>query len=168
MDTCDGVFGGRSREHALEIMKDSRTGAFGVLAAVCLLLAKFAFLFAVPADLKWRALVLMPVAGRWSLVYAVARFPYARAEGTGKAFRDQVKGWHLLWASLLAAGVGGGLFGVRFAPVAAMAWLAAWAQARYLVGKLGGLTGDTYGAIAEVTETLTLAAVPLAAKLAWG
>jgi len=168
MDICDGVFGGHSREHALEIMKDSRTGAFGVLGAICMLLLKFGFLFALPGDLKSQALIFLPVAGRWSLVYAIARFPYARAQGTGKAFKEQVGGWHFFWASLAATGIGALLFGLRLPVLAVVVWLTAWAQGRYLARRLGGLTGDAYGAIGEVTEVFILAAMPLAARLTWG
>jgi len=168
MDICDGVFGGRSREQALEIMKDSRIGAFGVLGAICLLLLKFGFLFALSGDLAWRGLVFMPVAGRWSFIYAIACFPYARQEGTGRAFKEQVRGWHLFSASLLAAGIGASLFGTHLLPLAVIAWLAVWTQARYLSGKLGGLTGDAYGFIGEVTEVFILAAIPLVTRIPWG
>ena len=167
MDICDGVFGGRTREQALQIMKDSRVGAFGVLGAICVLLLRFGFLFPLSGALKWRGLVLMAAAGRWSFVYAIARFPYARAEGTGRAFKEQVRGRHLFWASVLAVGIGACLFRVKFLPLAAIAWLAAWAQARYLSGRLGGLTGDAYGFIGEVTEVVILAAVPLVARIPW-
>jgi len=167
MDTCDGAFGGRSRERALEIMKDSRVGAFGVLGAILLLLVKFAFLSALHGDLKWHALLFMPVAGRWALVYAVAHFPYARPSGTGRAFKDQVTWAHLVAASLVAVVVGALVFRLAFLVLAVAVWFAAWAQGRYLTRKLGGLTGDAYGAIGEVTEAFVLAAVPLAARLSW-
>jgi adenosylcobinamide-GDP ribazoletransferase len=41
MDTCDGLFGGFSRERRLEIMRDSQVGAFGMAGAACLLLLKY-------------------------------------------------------------------------------------------------------------------------------
>lgn len=168
MDICDGVFGGHSRERALEIMKDSRVGAFGVLGAVCLLLLKFSFLFAVPAEIKWRALVFMPVAGRWAFVYAIAAFPYARPEGTGKAFKEQVRWQQLFWASVLSVAIGASLFRL-WLPIFALFILAAThLLGRYLTGKLGGLTGDAYGAIGEVVEVLALAAIPVLARLPLG
>lgn len=165
MDICDGVFGGHNRERALEIMKDSRVGAFGVLGAVCLLLLKFSFLFAVPAEIKWRALVFMPVAGRWAFVYAIAAFPYARPEGTGKAFKEQVGRRQLFWASVLAVAIGASLFRLWLPLLALFILAAAHLLGRYLTGKLGGLTGDAYGAIGEVVELLALAAIPLLARI---
>jgi adenosylcobinamide-GDP ribazoletransferase len=168
MDTCDGVFGGRSREQALAIMRDSRVGAYGVLGALVLLGLRFAFLFALSGSLTWRALILMAVAGRWALVYALVCFPSARAEGTGRALKDRVARGHLFWASLLAAALGASLFGLNLLPLAAVALLAAWAPARYLARRLGGLTGDTYGAIGEVAEVAVLAAMPLVAQTGWG
>ena len=165
MDTCDGIFGGRTAQRALEIMKDSRVGAFGALGAMCVLLLKFGFISALTGDRAWKALILMPVVGRWALVYAIARFAYVRDVGTGRAFKEQVAGRHLVWASLLAAVIGAALLQLRFVPVAIAVWLVAWATGRYVSAKLGGLTGDAYGAIAEVTEVVALAAIPLTATM---
>src|SRR6266480_7666006 len=66
MDTCDGLFGGSTRERKLEIMRDSHVGAFGVLGGVCILLLKFAIFSSL--DIHYLALALLmvlPVA-RWA------------------------------------------------------------------------------------------------------
>ncbi|RYD06650.1 hypothetical protein N752_02975 [Desulforamulus aquiferis] len=81
MDTADGVLSGRSRERKLEIMKDSRVGAMGVLALVVVMMLKIAFLLEINGDLKFIALILAPTAGRWAMVFGITRYPYARPSG---------------------------------------------------------------------------------------
>src|SRR5215831_7514662 len=83
MDTCDGLFGGSTRERKLEIMRDSHVGAFGVLGGVCILLLKFAIFSSL--DLRYLALALvmvLPIA-RWAMVLALYLFPSARQTGLG-------------------------------------------------------------------------------------
>jgi len=99
MDTCDGIFSGRQKEHMLEIMKDSSVGAFGILAAVSVLLLKLAFLNEIDSTQKWQALLLTPVFGRWSMTFALVLFPYARQEGMGSTFADFAGVKSLIWAS---------------------------------------------------------------------
>jgi len=90
MDTCDGVFCVRSPEERLVIMRDSHTGAFGVLGAVCLLLVKFAALSALLAgdqQLLLDALLLAPMLSRWAMVLAALCFPYGRSGETRGRYR---------------------------------------------------------------------------------
>ena len=70
----------------LRIMKDSRIGAMGVTAVVCLLLLKFASLSSLPLTLFWQAALLMPLAGRCALVFHLVWLPYARPQGLGPCF----------------------------------------------------------------------------------
>ncbi len=161
MDTMDGIFSGRSREKMLEIMRDSRVGAFGVLGLVCLLLLKFAILLSLPREALIRLLLIVPAISRWGMVYAIARFPYARAQGLG-LFQVQYTGSRELaiasFQVLLIALTGGWLgLSLLFVSLVLVHGLA-----RYFTSRLGGLTGDTYGAINEITEVfLLLAAYPL-------
>lgn len=176
MDTADGLLSHRSRERMLEIMKDSRVGAMGVLACVLQLLIKYALLSAL-LDRGWAggsaALVAaVPVWSRWFMVAAIAGWPYAR-EGPGMGAMFKGAGpRHLLAASLLAAllsvgclalvGAGGGLkqAAALSAAGAAAAGAAGMFAAARMARKLGGLTGDTYGALNEIVESaLLLAAV---------
>jgi adenosylcobinamide-GDP ribazoletransferase len=86
MDTCDGNLSGISRERALEIMKDSRSGAMGVFGAIAVLLVKVAALSSLS---RWDA--ALPLICGWALarglaVFDVSLFPYARREGLGEPF----------------------------------------------------------------------------------
>ncbi len=156
MDSCDGLFGGRTRERRLEIMRDSRVGSFGVLGGACVLLLKFAFFASLEMPALFVALLCILPAARWSMVLALRTFPSARPAGLGITFRQSVSLQRLCIAgcsALLIATVIGHLAGV-------LVWITA-SLAALLVGwwvtrRIGGLTGDTYGAIAEITEVVAL------------
>ena len=88
MDTVDGLFSGRSRERMLDIMKDSRTGSFGVVAFGAMLLLNWSLLMDLPVPVLLIAVFVMPIIGRMAMLFAVAYFPYARPEGMGRAFAE--------------------------------------------------------------------------------
>ncbi len=62
-------------------MRDSRTGAMGVIAIVSVMTVKISLVAAMGGPLRWRTILLMPIAGRCALVFVMALFPYARSEG---------------------------------------------------------------------------------------
>ncbi|MDF2924254.1 MAG: cobalamin 5-phosphate synthase [Paenibacillaceae bacterium] len=176
MDTADGVLSHRSRERMLEIMKDSRVGAMGVIVCVLQLLMKYALLSALLANdgkLQWSLLLLVPVWSRWYMTAAIAIWPYARkGEGMGALFREV--GTRELALSSLAAAVislavlAGALGGTGWSTAAllsacgaAISGGAGTLAAARLARKLGGLTGDTYGAVNELAETALLLGVVL-------
>ena len=89
MDTSDGLFSGRERERKLEIMKDSRIGSFGVVAFVFVTLLKWQLLASIPsAEFIPMALIMMPLMSRWSMVFSIRSYPYAREQGMGAAFAN--------------------------------------------------------------------------------
>lgn len=154
LDTCDGLFGGRTPEDRLRILHDEHTGAFAVIGGIVLLLVKFEGLAAVSH--RNAALLLAPVLGRWGMAAAVVAFPYARAEGLGRAMKDHAGWGQALRASALAALVA--WFTCGWLGLAAM--LLSGAQmflvVRFVLTRLPGLTGDIYGALCELLETLVL------------
>lgn len=155
MDTADGVFSGRSRERMLEIMKDSRVGANGVVAFGLLILLKYSFIVDMPQAMLMTALFVMPVAGRLAMVISITAFPYARPDGIGKAFAQFAGRTTVVIAAVFALAVVAP-FGLKALLSAGAAALAGVLSARYLAGVLGGLTGDTYGAVTEFAELTTL------------
>lgn len=164
MDTCDGL-GGRSREERLAIMSDARTGAFGVAACVVVLMLKWAALSAMPDSVRMESLLLAPVLSRWAMVGTIWVFPYARPAGLGRAFKTHVTWKALVLASALALGAVAGWMLWQGAVMAAIVAAIAAVMAAFLVRRLGGLTGDAYGAVNEVCEVAVLAGLPLVAKL---
>jgi adenosylcobinamide-GDP ribazoletransferase len=159
-DTCDGLAGHRTAGERLQVMRDSRTGAFGVVGIVLVLLLKYASLNSLPASLTTQALVFMPVVSRWAMVYAVFAFPYARPEGLGTAYKRATRWPQFTLATVITVAIAVLMFpvfsvaGLLLVPAV---WIIVTALAFYLKHKLGGLTGDCYGAINEVAEVAALA-----------
>lgn len=169
MDTADGVFSGRDRARKLEIMKDSRVGAFGVVSFVMLMFVQFALL----SDMAWPLLVpalfVMPIIGRLAMVLAVACFPYAREDGMGKTFADMADRSTVVIAALTTA-VLVLPWGVLATAALVLDTLFALLFCRMMTNILGGVTGDVYGATTVLTETLVLAVFSLASSYpnVWG
>jgi adenosylcobinamide-GDP ribazoletransferase len=161
MDTCDGLLGGSTRERKLEIMRDSRVGSFGVLGGACILLLKFALLASVSIHALPLALLLALPSARWAMVLALRVFPSARPTGLGAAFHQAITTEGVLLAGIIAAAivlVAGQLVGLI---VWVTATMAALAVGYWITRSIGGLTGDSYGAIAEVAEVVALLVVVL-------
>ena len=157
IDTCDGLFGGHTPQERLEIMRDARAGAFGVLGAVLVLLVKYGALASL-ASSSAGALAVALTAGRWSMVAAIGWFPYARPAGAGVAFKAASRPW-MTWLGLaLALAVGLGFGRVLGLAAVAVAVPVVWALGRFATRRLGGLTGDLYGACAHLVEAGVLAA----------
>jgi adenosylcobinamide-GDP ribazoletransferase len=156
MDTCDGLFGGRTRERKLEIMRDSHVGSFGVLGAMCTLLLKFALLASIAVHMLPLALLLALPSARWAMVLILRVFPAARPSGLGAAFQQAVTTRRLvltgiiILAIVLIVGQLAGLIVWMTVSVIALA-LGFW-----ITQSIGGLTGDSYGAIEEVAEVVAL------------
>jgi adenosylcobinamide-GDP ribazoletransferase len=155
-DSFDAVMSWRSRERKLEIMKDSRIGAMGALALIAVLALKVAWLHAA-GDGWLRAVWLAPILGRWADIYGIFWFPPAREGGLGREFQSQARRGDFLIATATAIGLGLVLAGPRGLLALAVVWVISHWLARWWTRDLGGLTGDTYGALCEIAEAVTLA-----------
>jgi len=167
MDTADGLFSARTRERILEIMKDSRVGAHGVTAAVVVLLTKYVIYQALITedDYLW-ALPLGLIFSRWMMVFSILNFPAARKEGLGHIFIKYKTWWDFPVATgavIIAAIILSDRW-FSFVPLWA-AFLISWLWCRSVHKKLGGLTGDIYGALAEFSEILFLFLLLVTEKL---
>lgn len=156
VDCCDGLLVAKPAEQRLEIMKDSRVGAFGVIGVVCLLLVKFSALATLaPGDrLGW--LLVVPTLSRWTMVWAAWRYPLARRDGFAAWFRAGLSWPHVLVAGSTALAVAlliGRLAGLgSFAAI----WLFTILFAIWVQRRIPGLTGDVYGALNELAEVVGL------------
>nr|WP_225938784.1 adenosylcobinamide-GDP ribazoletransferase [Kovacikia minuta] len=166
MDTADGL-AVIDPQRRLEVMADSHTGAFGSMVAVLILLLKTTALATLSSD---RCLALMVVAAwrRWGQLLAIVRYPYLKATGKGAFHKIAICSvWEtvptlllLLSFSILTLGWGqnrwlvGSLMGIGGCTISLLT--GAWFN-----HKLGGHTGDTYGAVVEWTEALLLCALTL-------
>jgi len=167
VDTCDGMVGHKTVEERWRVMHDSRAGAFGIIGVCCLLLVKYVSLNAVPDSWLMQTLVLMPVVGRWAMVYAVFAYPYAKPSGLGKAFKQGASWTRFTIATIITLAVAVILAQLAGFIIMLGIWVIVVAMAAYLKGKFGGLTGDTYGAINEVAEVCVLILVCLLAHIGW-
>ncbi|MFA5055545.1 MAG: adenosylcobinamide-GDP ribazoletransferase [Dehalococcoidia bacterium] len=157
VDACDGLFGGHTRERRLEIMRMKNVGSYAVAGGALLLIIKFSAIasLAVGWDRFW-IIVLFPAMSRWGMALVLNLFPYARAEGLGSAFRSNKSFIYMVAAGLIALAIAivfgwiGGIVLLFTAKLVAL--LMGWGISRML----GGLTGDTYGAINEMTEVAVL------------
>ena len=176
-DLADGLGSRRPAEQALAIMRRPDVGAFGVVAVVCTLLLQVGALTAVlgasdrPAGLF--AVALAAVTARVAVVQAAGR-PVSVGSGLGVLVAGGLPApgrWAAAAVLLPAAAAGPVLLGgdaadATWSVAAALAGLlAAAGLARHAVRRLGGVSGDVFGAIVEGTTTVTL--VVLAAGTAW-
>jgi adenosylcobinamide-GDP ribazoletransferase len=169
-DTADGLASRRPRDQALEIMRRGDTGPLGVAALVFAVLLQVTALAALPGPLAVPGLVLGVVTARTAVILATGpAFPAARPGGFGAlvAGRTPAVVAVAAVAVLLAAAAGfGGLAGgpglaLRLPAAAAAGLLAAIALCTSARSRLGGLTGDVFGAAVETAMTVTLVALVL-------
>jgi adenosylcobinamide-GDP ribazoletransferase len=152
-DAMDGLGGGRTRDQALAIMKDPRTGVFGALALVLALLLKVACLQAVVPAQAAQLLVCGHALSRLGVVVLMARLPYARATGASRArpFAQDVSS-----VSIAVAAITGiaplTLLGAPALGGAGAAAAVGGICGLYLRRRLGGYTGDSMGAGQQLME----------------
>lgn len=153
-DTADAWIGGMgSRERTLAIMKDPRCGPAGVVALVLVLTIKLAALADLALSQRVGVLLIAPVLGRAALTALMSTTPYARSEGMAQGLEKSRAG--SVVACLLAVGAGlvWGVPGVA-ATLVAITVFTVWRRAQ--LRRLGGFTGDTAGATAEMVELAVL------------
>ena len=154
MDAADGIFGGKTTEQRLNIMRDERVGAFGVLAAILLMLLKFVALAEGLSDFP--ALVLAPVIGRWTMSLAIVTFPYARSQGLGSALKREARPLYLVIATLIGSLICFLTAGLQALFVMGIAGLCLILLGQFVTKRVGGFTGDIYGGANELMELLVL------------
>jgi len=160
MDAADGIFSHRSRERMLEIMLDSRVGNFGAMCGMSVFLLKFAALSSLCCSPKvlYALLVVAPCWARWTELYAIGRFSYAKEEGKGKIWHDSTKmpedvliGLVVPVAVSAAAAALCGISAILM--ISVFACFSGLVASHWLAQVLRGHTGDTYGAVVELSET---------------
>ena len=162
-DTCDGIMGGHDHASRLAIMKDSRLGTAGAIGILSVLFMKYLCLNNLYETERVAALLTAPALGRWSQTFMVFKSDYGRENGMGRAFVGHLRSSGLTWATVIAACLSA--FVVVRADVRSMVLFAGMMLGvlvltligkRFLAAKLGGVTGDTIGAMNELNEALVL------------
>ncbi|MET3132474.1 adenosylcobinamide-GDP ribazoletransferase [Oxalobacteraceae bacterium GrIS 1.11] len=164
-DMCDGFGGGMTPARVLEIMQDSRIGAYGAIGIGCLLALKCLTLTLLPPGAVVAALFLAHPLSRLATSALIWRMEYARAEGKAKPLAQEMTHAEFAIAALGAAlpvallGLGAYLPWSAILGGALAAALAALWLARTFAHRLGGYTGDCLGAVQQVTEVVLYLAV---------
>ncbi|MGR3219128.1 MAG: adenosylcobinamide-GDP ribazoletransferase [Candidatus Anammoxibacter sp.] len=185
-DTCDGIFGGKDKVSRLKIMRDSSIGSFGVIGLICLIGIKYLCVNSIcsntliPADpvsffsvfhidpgtdlfctvRKCVILFLMPSIGRWTQTLGASVSGYAREgeSGTGMLIIQKSKLYHAIYSAFIPFVLICGFFGVTrgliiFSLMCALPVI----FVKFIKSKIGGMTGDTLGALNELSEIIFLA-----------
>ena len=160
IDTADGL-AVLNPERRLTVMKESTTGAFGVMAAVIVLLLKVSALSEIN-QYRWLILIISSGWARWGQVGAIALYPYLKAEGKGSFHKDCFQFPQDLFLGWIVVGLisVGGFFMLNFGVFSVLSLLFGTAIPLF-VGwwfnwQLGGHTGDSYGAVVEWSEAIYL------------
>jgi len=158
-DVCDGFGGGANPARTLEIMKDSRVGAFGVLGIGMLLAIKCTALTSLPNKLMLASLFIAQPLSRLFANVLMWRLDYARTEGKAKPVARRMTHHEFAFAFLsvlilvillLLAGLFSWqqIFSGILPSMVATAYLT-----RLFLRRIGGYTGDCLGAVQQVAET---------------
>ena len=157
MDSMDGLLSARTPERVLEIMKDSRVVAHACISLVSILVLKFTLLASLtPA--KFSLLLVMPMLSRWVFQFAVIRYPYARQQGLGKGLHDNARWLPFLLSGSIVLGLTFLLIGYAGIIAFITCTLTVIFMSHKVSKLLGGLTGDIYGALIEISEVVCLLA----------
>lgn len=159
-DTADGLGSRKPAEEALAIMRRSDVGPMGAVTCMLVLLLGVTALGSLDGRTAWAAVAMGAFLGRAVVVQATVPSASARVSGFGALFigvtSPVAAGFTVVVAVLGAAGLGvvaSGLTGaIWFTLGAAAAVAVGWVWARYLARRFGGLTGDTFGSLIEVTQ----------------
>ncbi len=154
-DCGDGLLAPVARERRLEIMRDARIGTFGVTALVLVLMLKTAALSISP--IPWPSLLLAPMWARWLILVAMRR-PLARSDGMAARMSVGLSGRQLALFALPAvlAAIALSAWHWQVLPASVFAFVAAFGVLELAKRRIGGVTGDVYGAVVEVSETVFL------------
>lgn len=167
-DTADGLFGHHGRERALEIMKDSRIGTYGALALIGTLGLRAALLAEIAARSPASAALALAVAAgasRGAMAWFWSSLPNARTQGLASRMEapDRNTGRRSAAIAGAVALAGGAALGGPAGALLPFALAAAglWLFRRFLLRRLGGLTGDTLGAAQQIGEIALLLGLAL-------
>jgi adenosylcobinamide-GDP ribazoletransferase len=149
-DTADGLLGPRSRDKALEIMKDSRIGTMGLVAILFGLALKWGGIANLEAH-RSILLIMIPAYARAGILFGMRYLPYGRSDGTGKPFFQKklslLHFWGLIFPISLSLilGLKAIWLNLAFAIIIGMILL-------FYKKRMGCITGDMLGAMVEITE----------------
>jgi adenosylcobinamide-GDP ribazoletransferase len=151
-DAADGFGGGRDREHTLAVLRDSRIGSYGALALILSVSARVLLLSSIPRAHLTGYLVAAQTLSRWTSL-PLSLLPAARSgDGQGARVAGQVSPGTLALGSALALGICAAALRRSLVAPSCCAVLVTALAARFFWRRLGGVTGDCFGAVIQLTE----------------
>ncbi len=167
------------RQKRLAVMKDSTAGPIGITAIIFILALKYLSLKGISHMsyyTYYSTLLFMPMISKWTMLTAMFHGSSARSDGLGKIFIDSVKGKEFAFTTmiLIITLVVFQIIFIRFAPenqyffnivLLIFLYLSIWRWIKLCADKFGGLTGDTLGALSELTELIFLLMVIVWSRL---
>ncbi|MGD2186128.1 MAG: adenosylcobinamide-GDP ribazoletransferase [Desulfobacterales bacterium] len=149
-DTADGLLGPRSRDEALEIMKDSRIGTMGLVAILFGLALKWGGIAGLDTHRSF-ILIIVPAYARAGILFGMRFLPYGRPQGTGKPFFHEKLSWMHFWGLLLPIGLSV-LLGLKALWLNLAFAIILGSLLLFYKKRLGCITGDMLGAMTELSE----------------
>ncbi|MCR3955823.1 MAG: adenosylcobinamide-GDP ribazoletransferase [Gudongella sp.] len=153
-DTFDGFLSGREKARVMEIMKDSTLGAFGAVALIFLIVSKLMAVHELPAE-YWVGIPLSLANARLAAGYVISTKKNAREEGLGVLFRSSGAGRNVLLSGVVLLGITLIINPMFLIPLGG-SLLVGELIAMWAYRKIGGMTGDVYGAVIELCEVASL------------
>ena len=155
-DVCDGFYGNKPKEIILEIMRDSHAGAIAVIGLSALLLLKFSLLVSIPGELLYKLLIFMAVFSRYCQVVSSSFSDYARSDGKAKYFVEYAGIREFLIATVFTLALLLFLLKIKGIILFCLCLFSILLFISWIKRKIGGMTGDTIGAVSEIAEVLVL------------
>lgn len=153
-DTFDGFLSNRDKERVLEIMKDSRIGAFGVISIIMLVLSKYVIISSFDSGFEL-AVILSLANSRIVVSRIISNKRVARPGGLGSLFHKSNPGKNIIFSMVIYLVI---LLFINpyFIIPLIINFIVAELFCNWSYKKIDGMTGDTYGAIIEVGDTVSL------------
>lgn len=161
IDASDAFFSYQDQPRRLEIMKDSRTGAFGVISVIVLLSTRFVLIYEIVGRLhmwSYFLIILLPFLSKCVMGYILCKMPLAKKEGLGAFFQSAARknSLHMYGVYIVIAAIVAFLLSVQLGillMIVLAATLLFWfLLKRKIIAWFGGITGDVLGAAVEGVE----------------
>lgn len=152
-DVADAFGGGHNRDHILAIMKDSRIGSYGAIALTFSMVSRILLIAAIPGNKFARYVISAHVLCRWAILPLGLMLPAARKqEGQGARLAKQISCTSLTAGTLIALSIVAFLLRIDAVGPTLMVLLVTLFSGFYYRWRIGGITGDCFGATIQLAE----------------